>query len=137
MRGQHSTPVNIVRIVEQLAQAARGGERRGIDVDADEPEQLVVVEGGGSGALDARDQRFGRRRRGSGAGRIGRGGLGADGGGRRGIGRHDGSILGSVGRGPEALSPRRPATPSRPLCSTSRTGVVTLRPRQLGFRRDS
>ena len=86
----------VVRIVEQLAQAARGGERRGVDVDADEPEELVVVERGGSRALDAHEQRFGGGRRRSGAGRIGCGGLGADGGGKRDIGRHVGSILGSV-----------------------------------------
>ena len=131
---QEEETQHVVRIVEELAQAARGGEGRGIDVDADEPEQLVVVEGGGSGPFDAGDERFGGRRRGSGAGRIGRGGFGADGGGKGGIGRHDGSILGGVGRGPEALSPRRPATPSRALRSTSRTGVVRRRRPPLGFR---
>ena len=135
--GQEEEAQHVVRIVEELAQTPRGGERRGGDVDTDEVEQLMVVEGGGSGALDAGDERYGGGRRGSGAGRIGRGGLGADGGGKGGIGRHDGSILGGVGRGPEALSPRRPATPSRPLRSTSRTGVVRRRRPPLGFRRDS
>ena len=54
-----------------------------------------------------------------------------------GIGRHDGSILGGVGRGPEAHSPRRPATPSRALRSASRTGVVRRRRPPLGFRRET
>ena len=62
----------------------------------------------GSGAPDAREQRFGGRRRRSGAGRIGCGGLGADGGGKRDIGRHVGSILGGVGERPGGALPAPP-----------------------------
>ena len=51
---QEEKAQKVVRVVEELAQAARGDERRGVDVDADEAEQLMVVEGGGSRALDAR-----------------------------------------------------------------------------------
>ena len=128
LAGEEEQAQHVVRIVEELAQAPRGGERRGVDVDADEPEELVVVEGGGSRALDAREQRFGgRRRRRSGAGRTGCGGLEADGGGKRDIGRH-----GRVhprqrgGAAPEALAPRRRITPrgrsARPLGRESSGG---------------
>ena len=109
---QEEKAQKVVRVVEELAQAARGDEGRGVDVDADEPEELMVVEGGGSRALDAREQRFGRWRGGAGCG-IEYGGLGADGGGKRGIGRHDGSILGSVGERPgDACSAARDHAPA-------------------------
>ena len=91
---QEEKAQKVVRVVEEFAQAPGGDERRGVDVDADEAEQLMVVEGGGSRALDAGEQCLGRWRARRG---IGCGGLGADGGGKRGIGQHDGSILGSVG----------------------------------------
>ena len=64
----------VVGVVEELAQAPSGGERRDVDVDADEAEQLVVVEGGGTRALDTGEQRLGRWRCGVRRG-IGRGGL--------------------------------------------------------------
>ena len=99
------------RIVEQLAQAARGGEGRGVDVDADEPEEFVVVERGGSRALHAREQRFGGRRRRSGAGRIGRGGLGADGGASGVSVGMTGPSSAAWGSGPGTLAPRRRTTP--------------------------
>ena len=126
---QEEQAQHVVRIVEQLAQAARGGEGRGVDVDADEPEELVVVERGGSRAFDAGEQRFGGRRRRSGAGRIGCGGLGADGGGKRGIGWHDLSILGSVGERPgQACSTapdRAPADAPLDLSDGSRHAVAS------------
>ena len=52
----------VVGVVEELAKAPRGGERRRVDVDPEEAEELVVVEGGGAGAPDAREQRIGRLR---------------------------------------------------------------------------
>ena len=57
-RKEHRTQ-QVVGVVEELAQPPRGGKRRDVDVDADEAEQLVVVEGGGSRALDAGEQRLG------------------------------------------------------------------------------
>ena len=124
---QEENAQKVVRVVEELAQAARGDEHRGVDVDADESEELVVVEGGGSRALDAREERFGRWR-----GRAGRGiecgGLGADGGGKRDIGRHDGSILGSVGErlggSPPPLD-RAPADAPLDLSTGSRQAVAS------------
>ena len=96
---QEEQAQHVVGIVEELAQAPGGVERGGVDVDADEPEQLVIVEGGGSRARDSREECLGRWRGRAGRG-IGWGSLGADGGGKRGIGRHDGSILGSAGERP-------------------------------------
>ena len=77
--GQEEQAQRVVGIVEHPAQAARGGERGGVDVDPEEAEQLVVVEGGGSGPPDAGEKRLARGRCGAGGG-IGRGRLGAHGG---------------------------------------------------------
>ena len=119
----------VVRIVEEFAQAPRGGECREIEVDADKAEQLVVIEGCGARALDTGEQGFeGGLRRVSGVGRIWCGGLGADGGGVS-VGMRGASSAAS-GRGAGALSPRRPTTPSRPLRSTSPTAIVIRASRQ-------
>ena len=113
---QEEQAQHVVGIVEELAQAPGGVERGGVDVDADEPEQLVIVEGGGSRARDAREECLGRWRGRAGRG-IGWGSLGADGGGKRGIGRHDGSILGSAGerRGGARSTPPDHAPVDAPL----------------------
>lgn len=60
--GQEEGAQRVVGVVEELAQAPRGGEGRDVDVDADEAEQLVVVEGGGARALDAGELGLGWRR---------------------------------------------------------------------------
>ena len=60
--GQEEGRERVVGVVEELAQPPRVGERRDIDVDADEAEQLVVFEGGGSRAIDAGEQHRGWRR---------------------------------------------------------------------------
>ena len=104
-----------------------------VGVEEDRDEDLVappVKAGrGGSRALDAREQRFGGRRRRSGAGRIGCGGLGADGGGKRGIGRHDGFVLGSVGERPgdacSAAPDHAPAAAPLDLPDGSRHAVAS------------
>ena len=62
LRREQDHAKHVVWIVEELAQPARGGEGRGVDVNGDEAEQIVVVEGSGAGALNAREQRFGGRR---------------------------------------------------------------------------
>ena len=58
--GKEDRAQQVVRVVEYTAQATGGCECGGIDVDPEEAEQLVVVEGGGSGAPDAGEQRLGR-----------------------------------------------------------------------------
>ena len=59
---QEEQAQRVVGIVEHPAQAAGGGERGGVEVDPDEAEQLMVVEGGGTRAPDAGEQRLGRCR---------------------------------------------------------------------------
>ena len=113
--GQEYGTEHIVGIVEEPAQAASGGERGGIDVDSEEAEQLMVVEGGGSRAPDAGEQRLGRCRCWARRG-MGGGGLVAHGGGECGFVGHDGSIVGKGGSGPEALfHPPGPCPSDAPL----------------------
>ena len=90
--GQEEGAQLVVRVVEKLAQATSGGKRRDVDVDADEAEQLVVVESGGTRALNAGEQQLDGWRRRSRRG-IGRGCLGPHRGGERGIVWHGGSVV--------------------------------------------
>ena len=55
--GKEDGAQQVVGVVEDLAQAPGGGERGGVDLDPEEPEKLVVVQGGGSCARDAGEQR--------------------------------------------------------------------------------
>ena len=57
--GQEERSQLVVGAVEELAQAPSGGEGRDVDVDADEPEEIVVVQRGRSRALDAGEERRG------------------------------------------------------------------------------
>ena len=101
-QGNGAQPVG--GVVEELAQAPCGGQSRDIDVDADEAEELVVVEGGGTRALDAGEQRLGGWRRRSRRG-IGRGRLGPHRGGERGFVWHGGSVVDKAGSGRVNSSP--------------------------------
>ena len=45
--GQEEGTERVVGVIEEFAQAPHGSERRDVDVDADEAQQLVVIEAAG------------------------------------------------------------------------------------------
>jgi len=59
-RGKDDGAEPVVRVVEEAPQPPGGREGRGIDANAEEREELVVVERRGAGALDAREDGVGR-----------------------------------------------------------------------------
>ena len=55
LAGEEEVAGGRVGVVEESAKPPGRGEGRGVDADAEEGEELVVFEGAGAGALEARE----------------------------------------------------------------------------------